>query len=228
EIRHSLEVSAQVIAVERSVDALPSERLCVDFASQGLHHLKAHLLPLERDPAGPIFIDGVDSTPGLFGTTRPQKTMRNFGRHPWHGLGLVALLSDEAIHVALSVCNFLQGQADCALALARSGLVGIERTAGAPPDHLTILVLGPFYGCLCQFEKSYFPLPKTSRSQRRGEDPNEAVILSIVILVQGIEGALGKDFWGNLRHLSDLTKVPACSMEDADHRSATVITAFEN
>src|SRR2546423_5986261 len=109
EIRQSLEKGSQMIGVERSLKALPSERLCVDFASQGLHHLKAHLLPFERDPAWPIFIDGVDSTPCLFGPTRLQKTTRNFGRHPWHGLGLVALLSDEPIHIALSVCNFLEG-----------------------------------------------------------------------------------------------------------------------
>jgi hypothetical protein len=104
----------------------------------------------------------------------------------------------------------------------------MERTAGAPPDHRTVLVLRPFYGCLCQFEKPYFQLLKASRSKSWGEDPNEAVILPIGILVQSIEGALGEDFGGNLRHLSDLTKVPACSMENADHRSAAVITAFEN
>src|SRR5262245_10285109 len=107
EIGHSLEVGAQMIAVERSLEALPSERLCVDFSSQGLHHLKAYLLPLELDPVRPIFINGVDSAPELFGTTRVQKTTHNFGRHPWHRLGLVAVLRDEPIHIALSVCNFL-------------------------------------------------------------------------------------------------------------------------
>src|SRR5207249_4882803 len=121
-----------MIAVERSLEALPSERLGVDFASQGLHHLKAHLLPLEWDPAEPIFIDGADGTPGLFGTARLQETASHFGRHPRHGLGLVALLSDEPLHVAFSVRNFLQGQPDGAFALARSGLVGIERTASTP------------------------------------------------------------------------------------------------
>src|SRR5712691_6898377 len=103
EIRHSLEVGEQMIAVQRSLETLPSERLGIDLASQGLDHLKAHLLPLERDPAGPIFIDGVDSAPGLVGTTRLQKTTRNFGRNARHGLGLFTLLRNECINVALGV-----------------------------------------------------------------------------------------------------------------------------
>ena len=43
-----------------------------------------------------------------------------------------------------------------------------------------------------------------------------------------MEGALGEYFWGNPRCLSDLAKITNCSMEDADHRSTTVITAFKN
>src|SRR4051812_15514980 len=90
---------------------------------------------------------------------------------------------------------------DGAFALMRGGLVGIERTASTPANHLAILVLRPFYWRLCQFEKPLFQLLQTSRSKRWGQNPNEPVVLPIVILVHGIEGALGEDFRGNLRRL---------------------------
>src|SRR6476661_2063683 len=74
-------------AVERSLETLPTERLCLILAAQGLHHIEAYLLPFEREPAGSVFIDRVDSVPGLLGTARVQKSPRDFGRHLWHSLG---------------------------------------------------------------------------------------------------------------------------------------------
>jgi len=71
-------------------------------------------------------------------------------------------------------------------------------------------------------------LLETRRPKGRGQSPNKVVILPIVILVQRIEDALCEYFRGKLRCLSDLTKVPARSMEDADHRSTAVIAASEN
>src|SRR5580704_7259518 len=105
-------------AVERSLETPPTERLCLILAAQGLHHIEADLLPFERDPAGSIFIDSVDSVPGLLGTARVQKSPRDFGRHLWHSLGRFALLRDERINVTLGICDFLQGQADGGFALA--------------------------------------------------------------------------------------------------------------
>ncbi len=42
EIRQSLEIGAQMGAVERPLKALPAERLCPVFASQRLHHTSRH------------------------------------------------------------------------------------------------------------------------------------------------------------------------------------------
>src|SRR6516165_10415253 len=132
EIRQSLKIGTQMGAVERPLKALPTERLCFVFASEGLHYIEACLLPFERNPAGPFFIDGIDSAPGLLGTARLQKSPGNFGGNSWHGLCRFALLCNERIHVALGICDFLQGQLDRALTPARGDLVGIEWTAGTP------------------------------------------------------------------------------------------------
>src|SRR5271163_1321138 len=96
-------------AVERSLETLPTERLCLILAAQGLHHIETHLLPFEWDPSGSIFIDRVDSVPSLLGTARVQKSPGDFGRHPRHSLGRFALLRDERINVTLGICDFLQG-----------------------------------------------------------------------------------------------------------------------
>ena len=70
EIREPFEVGAQMGDAERSLETLPAEHLCLILASQGLHHVEAYLLPFERDPAGPLFIESIDSGPCLIGTTR--------------------------------------------------------------------------------------------------------------------------------------------------------------
>jgi hypothetical protein len=77
EIRQSLEIGAQMGAVERPLKALPTETLCLVFASQRLHHIEVHLLPFERDPTGPVFIDGTRAANVYVRvqapfTTRPQ------------------------------------------------------------------------------------------------------------------------------------------------------------
>jgi hypothetical protein len=88
EIRQSLEIGAQMGAVERPLKALPTERLCLVFASQRFHHIEAYLLPFERDPTAAIFIDGIDSAPGLLSAARPQKSPSDFSRNSWDGSGL--------------------------------------------------------------------------------------------------------------------------------------------
>ena len=93
---------------ERSLETLPTERLCLIITSQGLHHVEAYLLPFERNPAGSFFIDGIDSAPCLIGTARLQQPLGNFGRHSRYRFGFFALLRDKRIYVALSVSNFLQ------------------------------------------------------------------------------------------------------------------------
>src|SRR5436309_15996158 len=79
EIRQSLKIVAQMGAIKRPLIALPSERLCLVLASQRLHHIQAYLLPFERDPTGPAFIDGIDRAPGLLGTARVEKAPSDFG-----------------------------------------------------------------------------------------------------------------------------------------------------
>src|SRR5215475_14473872 len=108
-IRHSFEIGSQMGAVKRSLKTLPTERLCLVLAAQCLHYIEAYLLPFERDPAGPVFVDRVDRLPGFISAVRLQKSPRDFGRHYWHSLGRFALLRDERINVALGICNFLQG-----------------------------------------------------------------------------------------------------------------------
>src|SRR6202040_1301516 len=76
--------------------------------------------------------------------------------------------------------------------------------------------------------KPLFQLFETSRPKRWGQNPNQLVILPIVIFAQSIEGMLGEWFRDDLRCLSELTKITACSMEDTHHRSSAVITPFEN
>jgi hypothetical protein len=61
-----------------------------------------------------------------------------------------------------------------------------------------------------------------------GQNPNQFVILPIVILIQSIEGALSEHFRRNLRYLDDFRKITAGSVENAYDRSATVIAALEN
>src|SRR3954471_22895664 len=75
------EVSAQMGDAERSLKTLPTERLCLNIASQGLHHFKAYLLPFERNPTRSFFIDGIDSAPCLI-STGPLPTVAGQFRPP--------------------------------------------------------------------------------------------------------------------------------------------------
>src|SRR5947209_16753637 len=106
EVRKPFEVGAQMGNAKRSLKTLPTERLCLNIASQGLHHFEAYLLPFERNPTGSFFIDGIDSAPCLISTARLQQSPGNFGRHSRYRFGFFALLRDKRIHVALSVSNF--------------------------------------------------------------------------------------------------------------------------
>lgn len=72
ELRKPFEVIAQMCNAERSLKTSPTERLCLNIASQGLHHVEAYLLPFERNPAGSFFIDGIDSAPCLISPARLQ------------------------------------------------------------------------------------------------------------------------------------------------------------
>src|SRR5664279_6218912 len=102
--------------------------------------------PLKAFPTETLrFVFAIDRAPGLLDTTGLEKSAGNFGRNSWYGPGLFALLSDERVNIALGVSNFLQRQADGALAPVTGDLVGIEGTTGAPADHFTILVFWPFW-----------------------------------------------------------------------------------
>src|SRR5258708_32283815 len=108
EIRKPFEIGAQMGNAKRSLETLPAKRLCLVIASQSLHYIEAYLLPFERNPTGPFFIDSVNRAPCLTGTARLQESLGNFSSNPWHGFGHFALLCDERIYVALSLGNFLQ------------------------------------------------------------------------------------------------------------------------
>ncbi len=148
EIREPFEVGPQMRDAERSLETLPAERLCLIIASQGLHHVEAYLLPFERNPAGPLFIDSIDSGPCLLDTARLQQSLGNFSSYSRYRFSFFALLRDERIYIALSVRNFLQRKTDGAFAPARSNFVGIKRAASAPADDLAILALWLFWRCL--------------------------------------------------------------------------------
>src|SRR3981081_3683393 len=77
EIRKPFEVGAQMGNAERSLKTLPTERLCLNIASQGLHHFQAYLLPFERNPTRSFFIDGIHSAPCLISTTRFHQALGN-------------------------------------------------------------------------------------------------------------------------------------------------------
>jgi putative ABC transport system substrate-binding protein len=56
------------------------------------------------------WLQHIDSSPGLLGTARRQKSPGDFGGNSWYGLCRCALLRDECIHVALGISDVLQGQ----------------------------------------------------------------------------------------------------------------------
>ena len=143
-------------AVKHPLKAFQTERLCLVFEPQRLHHIEPHLFPLERDPTRFVFMDGMNSVPGFLGAARLQKSPGYFGRNSWHCPRIFALLRDECINVTLGVCNFLQRQADGALVSATGNFIGIEGPAATPANHLTIFVLLPFWRNRRHFEKSPF------------------------------------------------------------------------
>src|SRR5215207_9624584 len=75
EVGQTLEVGAQVLWVERVLEAGPAKRLRLIGSSKGLEHLKPGLLPFDGDPAGTVLIDGIDGSPGLVSAARSQEPL---------------------------------------------------------------------------------------------------------------------------------------------------------
>src|SRR3954470_22633738 len=73
-----LEIGAQMRGVERTLETLPSERLRLVCAPERFHHIEAHFLPFERNPARPVLGNSVDGAPGLLGAARLQKSLGDF------------------------------------------------------------------------------------------------------------------------------------------------------
>ena len=96
-------------AVERSLETLPTERLCLVLVAQCLHYIEAYLLHSNGIQPGLFSSIALIAFQASLARFAVQKSPRDFSRHPWHSLGRFALLRDERINVALGICNFLQG-----------------------------------------------------------------------------------------------------------------------
>ena len=131
---------------ERSLKTLPTERLCLNIASQGLHHVDAYLLPFERNPAGSFFIDPIDRCRSI-DVLRWNKL--GYLRSPrWFSLGLDQRRRAGGVHQRRNPTSLRAAEIPKPLVwrgLERCRATGLHRLDAVPVRWRTALVC--VFGC---------------------------------------------------------------------------------
>ena len=131
-VGQALEIGAQVLRVERALEAGPAERLRLIGSSEGLENLNPGLLPFNGDPARSILIDGVDGSPGFLRAACSQEPLRDLHSNTRNASCLLTLLGDEGVHIPLRIRNRLQRQSNNAAAMALRQVIGVQGTTRYP------------------------------------------------------------------------------------------------
>ena len=131
-VGQALEIGAQVLRVERAFEAGPAKRLRLICSSEGLENLKPSLLPFDRDPAGSVLIDGIDGSPGFLRAASSQEPLRDLHSNTRNASGLLTLLCNEGVHIALRIRNRLQRHSNNAAAMALGQVIGVQGTTRYP------------------------------------------------------------------------------------------------